>query len=166
MNGIAIILSKSFLLLLALLLLGFIAASSALGQKKTTATPSAGRKIPFNRTVVTPCVEKTLRLKGEFQAQFSVTRDPSGDTFIKADFDAQRITAVGLSSGGKYQAQGTGHFDARGPSPIEFNYVFNFALNRVKSFDSLMGHVKFRIKINARGEAKTAIVDVNIDCNQ
>ncbi len=95
-----------------------------------------------------------------------MTRDPSGDTFIKADFDAQKITAIGVSSGSKYQAHGTSHFDSRGPSPIEFNYVFNFALNKLRSTDSLMGHVKFRIKVNARGEAATSIVDVSIDCNQ
>ena len=158
-------LSRSFLTLLALLLLGLGGASSALAQKKQPATPSTGRKIPFNRTIVTSCAEKTIRLIGEFQAQFSVTRDPSGDTFMKADFNAQRITAVGLSTGSKYQAHGTSHFDSRGPSPIEFNYVFNFALNKVKSFDSLMGHVKFRIKVNAKGDATTGIVDVNVDCN-
>ncbi|MGI8899145.1 MAG: hypothetical protein ACR2IB_12220 [Pyrinomonadaceae bacterium] len=160
------ILSRSFVVLLALLQLGLIGGSSAFAQRKTPDTPSTGRKIPFNRTVVTSCAEKTLRLNGEFKAQFSVTRDPSGDTFIKADFDAQGITAIGLSSGSKYQAQGTSHFDSRGPSPIEFNYVFNFALNKVKSTDNLMGHVKFRVKVNARGEATTTIVDLNIDCNQ
>jgi hypothetical protein len=159
-------LSRSFLVALALLLLGLVAASSALAQRKTPDTPSTGRKIPFNRTVTTPCAEKTIRLNGEFQAQFSVTRDPSGDTFIKADFDAQMITAIGLSSGSKYQAHGTSHVDSRGPSPIEFNYVFNFALNKVRTTDSLMGHVKFRIKVNAKGEVTTAIVEVNIDCNQ
>lgn len=159
--------SRSFLVLLALLLLGLVGASSALAQKRTPQpTPSTGRKIPFNRTVTTSCAEKTIRLNGEFQAQFSVTRDPRGDTFIKADFDAQRITAIGVGSGSKYQAHGTSHFDSRGPSPIEFNYVFNFALNKVKSLDSLMGHVKFRIKVNARGEAATSIVAVSIDCNQ
>ena len=115
---------------------------------------------------MTSCADKTIRLNGNFQAQFSVTRDPSGYTFLKADFDAQRITAIGLNGGSKYQAHGTSHFDSRGPSPIEFNYVFNFALNKVKSTDHLMGHVKFRIKVNARGEATTSIVDVNIDCNQ
>jgi hypothetical protein len=162
-NGIAIILARSSLILLALL---FIEASASLAQKKKTATPSSRRKITFNRTVKTLCGERSIRLNGEFQAQFGVTRDQSGDTFIKADFDAQKITAIGLSSGNKYQAHGTGHFDSRGPSPIEFNYVFNFALNKVKSTDSLMGHVKFRIKVNARGDASTAIVDVNIDCNQ
>lgn len=162
MNRIVIVLSRFFLVMLTLLPLG---ASSVLAQKKPPATPSTGRKIPFNRTIVTSCAEKTIRLNGEFQAQFSVTRDPSGDTFIKANFNAQRITAVGLNTGSKYQAHGTSHFDSRGPSPIEFNYVFNFALNKVNSFDSLMGHVKFRIKVNAKGDATTGIVDVNVDCN-
>ncbi len=165
MNRTGIILARSFLVMLATLVLQ-LGTSSALTQKKPAATPSAARKLPFNRTITTPCPEKTIRMTGEFQAQFAVTRDKSGDTFIKADFDAQKITANGLSSGSKYQAHGTSHFDSRGPSPIEFNYVFNFALNKVKSLDSLMGHVKFRIKVNARGEATTAIVDVTIDCNQ
>lgn len=166
MNRTGLILARSFLVMLASLVLQLVGTSSDLTQKKPPATPSAARKLPFNRTITTPCPEKTIRLTGEFQARFAVTRDQSGDTFIKADFDAQNITANGLSSGRKYQAHGTSHFDSRGPSPIEFNYVFNFALNKVKSLDSLMGHVKFRIKVNARGEAKTAIVDVTIDCNQ
>ena len=165
MNRIGILLSRSFLVVLALIVIELVTASSVFAQKKPP-SPSTGRKLPFNRTVTTPCPEKTIRLTGEFQAQFGVTRDQSGETFIKADFNAQKITALGLISGSKYQAHGTGHFDWRGPSPIEFNYVFNFALNKVRSTDSLMGHVKFRIKVNRRGEATTAIVDVNIDCNQ
>ena len=166
MNRAGIILSRSVLVILASLALELEGTSSSLTQKKPPATPPTARKLPFNRTVTTPCPEKTIRLTGEFQAKFAVTRDQSGDTFIKADFDAQKITANGLISGSKYQAHGTSHFDSRGPSPIEFNYVFNFALNKVKSTASLMGHVKFRIKVNARGEAKTTIIDVNIDCNQ
>jgi hypothetical protein len=166
MNRIIMRLSSFFLLLPALILLGLMGASSALAQENKKATSSAERKIPFNGTITTPCAEKSIRLDGEFQAQFSVTRDPSGDTFIKADFDAAGITALGITSGRKYQAQGTSHIDSRGPSPIEFTYVFNFVLNMVGSTDSLMGHAKFRINVNTRGEATTEIIDVNIDCNK
>jgi hypothetical protein len=164
MNRIIMRLSSFFLLLPALILPGLIGASSALAQENKKS--SAERKIPFNGTITTPCAEKSIRLNGEFQAQFSVTRDPSGDTFIKADFDAGGITALGITSGRKYQAQGTSHIDSRGPSPIEFTYVFNFVLNKVGTTDFLMGHAKFRINVNASGEATTEIIDVNIDCNK
>lgn len=135
----------------------------AQGNKKGQSSNS--RKFSFERNITTPCAEKEVRLRGEFQAQFGVTRDPSGNTFLRGDFDAKRITALGAASGRKYEAQGTSHIDLRGPSPTVFNYVFNFALNKVRSSDSLMGHVTFRIKVDSQARASTEILEVKIDCN-
>lgn len=157
--------SRKILRLCCFLVILLATTSVALAQRNTKAQSSAGRKIPFERTITTPCAEKKFRLIGEFQAQFSVTRDPSGDTFLRGDFDAERVTALGAPSGHKYQAQGTSHIDSRGSSPTEFNYVFNFALNKVRSFDSLMGHVTFRIKVDSQAQATTEILEINIDCN-
>lgn len=157
---------RRFFLLSAVVLLGLMAASSASAQGKRTANGSAGRKVALDRIVNTPCAEKRIRLNGQFQAQYTVTGDSSGETFINADFDATRVTALGLDSGSKYQASGTSRFDSRGPSPIEFSYVFNFLISKGGSLGSMMGHVKFRVGVNAKGEARTEIVDVNIDCNQ
>lgn len=156
--------SPSVFLLSAVLLPGLIIASSAQAQGKKNG--SADRKVALNRIVNTPCAEKRIRLNGQFQAQYTVTSDTSGETFINADFDAARVTALGLDSGNKYHASGTSRFDSRGPSPIEFSYVFNFLISKGGSLGSMMGHVKFRVGVNAKGEARTEIVDVNIDCNQ
>jgi len=157
--------SKKILFLSSFLVILSGTTSAALAQRNTKPEPSAAGQIPFERTITTPCAEKKVRLNGEFQAQFSVTRDPSGLTFLRGDFDAERITALGATSGRKYEAQGTSHIDSRGPSPTIFNYVFNFALNKVRSADSLMGHVTFRIAIDTEAEATTEILEVNIDCN-
>jgi len=162
--SIIIIKVARFFLLLAVVLPALIVASSAHAQG--TKNGSDGRKVALNRIVNTPCAEKRLRLNGQFQAQYSVTTDTSGETFINADFDAGRVTALGLDSGNKYHASGTSRFDSRGPSPIEFSYVFNFLISKGGSLGSMMGHVKFRVGVNAKGEARTEIVDVNIDCNQ
>ena len=155
-----------FFLLFAVVSLALIVASSASAQGKRTGNGSAGGKVPLNRIVNTPCVEKRLRFNGQFQAQYTVTGDSSGETFISADFDATRVTALGLDSGSKYQASGTSRFDSRGPSPIEFSYVFNFLISKGGSLGSMMGHVKFRVGVNTKGEARTEIIDINIDCNQ
>lgn len=156
---------RIFLCLAATLLPGLLVASPVGAQTKRTADGS--RKIAFNRVVNTPCAEKRLRLNGQFQAQYTVTSDPSGETYIKASFDARRVSAIGIDSSTKYQASGTSHFDSQGPSPIEFSYVFNFLIDRGRSSpDSMMGHVKFRVAVNAKGEVRTEIIDVNIDCNQ
>ncbi len=157
---------RQIFLLAAVVLLGLMAASSASAQGKKTASGSAGRKVTLNRIVNTPCAEKRLQFNGQFQAQYTVTSDASGETFINADFDAGRVTALGLDSGRRYQASGKSRFDSRGPSPIEFSYVFNFLISKGGSLGSMMGHVKFRVGVNAKGEARTEIVDINIDCNQ
>jgi len=125
---------------------------------------SANQNAPMERIIATPCSEKEVRLRGEFQALFSVMREPSGDTFLRGHFDAEGMTAQGLTSGRKYKADGTSHINSRGPSPNTFNYVFNFALNKEGSFDSLMGHVIFRINVNSNGQATADIVEVKIDC--
>jgi hypothetical protein len=146
---------------------GLLVASPVSAQANRSArTADGSRKIAFNRVVNTPCAEKRLRLNGQFQAQYTVASDVGGETYIKAAFDAGRVSALGLDSSTKYQASGTSHFDSQGPSPIEFSYVFNFLLDRGRSPDSMMGHVKFRVAVNAKGEVRTEIIDVNIDCNQ
>jgi hypothetical protein len=146
---------------MALTLLLVVGIPAAQAQ---TPAVSATRRIPFNRTVPTDCAEKRIRLTGEFQAQYNVTRDASGETFIEGNIDADRINGLGLTSRGKYKAAGASRLESRGPSPITFNYVFNFALNKLGTTDSLMGHVKFRISVNARGGVTTNVLDANVDC--
>lgn len=153
---------RTLVFLAAALFPAFILTPLASAQARRA--PSG--KLGLNRVVNTPCTEKRLRLNGRFQAQYTVTSDPGGETFIKADFDAGRVSALGLDSANKYQASGTSHFDSRGPSPIEFSYVFNFLISKGRSPDSMMGHVKFRVAVNDKGEVRTEIIDFNIDCNQ
>lgn len=147
----------------ALILLIFVGAAPADAQSPAV---SVARSIPFNRTVLTACTEKRIRLSGEFQAQYNVKRDPGGETFVEGNIDADRITGMGLTSRGKYQAAGASRLESRGPAPVRFTYVFNFALNKLGTTDSLMGHVKFRISVNAGGGVTTTVLDANIDCTR
>jgi hypothetical protein len=142
-------------------LLAIFGASPARAQSSPV---SAGQKIAFNRTLRTACSEKRIRLNGEFQVQYKVTRDAGGQTLVEGNINADKITGSGLTSRGKYQAVGEGRLESSGPSPTSFTYVFNFALNKTGSNDSLMGHVKFRISVNARGGVNTSVIDANIDC--
>lgn len=125
---------------------------------------SAARRIPFNRTLTTPCKEKRIRLNGEFQVQYKVARDAGGQTLIEGDINADRIIGSGLTSGGKYQAVGVGRLESSGPSPTSFTYVFNFALNKTGTTESLMGHVKFRITLDAAGRITTKVIEATADC--
>jgi hypothetical protein len=122
------------------------------------------RRIPFNRTVSTACAEKRIRLNGEFQVQYKITREAGGQTLIEGDINADRITGSGLTSRSKYRAVGVGRLESSGPAPTSFTYVFNFALSKTGSTDSLMGHVKFRISVNAGGSVNTSVVEANVDC--
>ena len=140
---------------------GGATASRAQAQAPPVAV---ARNIPFNRTLPTPCKEKRIRLSGEFQVQYKVTRDAGGETTVEGDINADRIRGSGLTSRGKYQAVGTGRLESSGPSPTTFTYVFNFALNKSGATDSLMGHVKFRISIDANGRVTTNVLDANVDC--
>jgi hypothetical protein len=136
-----------------------------LTQAQTPAAPSVG-VIPFNHTLRTVCAEKRIRLSGAFQTQYSVARDAGGDTLIEGNLDADKISGFGLTSRAKYRAVGTGRLESRGPSPTSFTYVFNFALNKTGTTDSLMGHVKFRINVDAGGRVTTNVVAANIDCTK
>ena len=147
--------SKAMILLLAFGVVPALAQSSPV---------SVARKIPFNRTLRTACTEKRIRLSGEFQVDYKVTREAGGQTLIEGNINSDRITGSGLTSRGKYRAVGVGRLESSGPSPTSFTYVFNFALNKVGSNDSLMGHVKFRISVNASGGVNTNIIEANIDC--
>lgn len=145
----------------AMILLMVFGASQAQAQSSPV---SATRRIPFNRTLPTACAERRIRLNGEFEVQYKVTRDAGGQTLIEGNINADRITGLGLTSRGKYQAVGVGRLESSGPSPTSFTYVFNFALNKSGSTDSLMGHVKFRISVNPRGGVNTNIIEANVDC--
>lgn len=145
----------------SIILLVVFGASQAQAQSSPV---SVARRIPFNRTLRTACTEKRIRLNGEFQVDYKVTRDASGQTLIEGNINADRISGSGLTSRGKYQAVGVGRLESSGPSPTSFTYVFNFALNKSGSTDSLMGHVKFRISVNAKGGVMTNVLDANVDC--
>ena len=145
----------------AMILLVVFGGSQAQAQRSPV---SATRKIPFNRTLPTACTEKKIRLNGEFDVQYKVTHEAGGQTLIEGNINADRITGFGLTSRGKYQAVGVGRLESSGPSPTSFTYVFNFALNKTGSDKSLMGHVKFRISVNAKGGVNTSIIDANVDC--
>jgi hypothetical protein len=139
--------------------------SPSVGASQAQNSPvSSVRKIPFNRTLPATCKEKKIRLAGEFQAQFKVTSDAGGQTHIEGEINADRITGSGLTSRGKYKAAGTGRLESSGPSPTSFTYVFNFALNKSGTSDSLMGHVKFRINVSANGSVMTNVLEANVDC--
>lgn len=145
----------------ALMLLSVCCVSRAQAQSSPV---SEARRIPFNRTLRTPCAEKRIRLNGDFQVQYKVVREAGGQISIEGNIDADRINGYGLSSRGKYQAVGVGRLESSGPSPTSFTYVFNFALNKSGSTQTLMGHVKFRISVNAQGGVNTSVVEANIDC--
>jgi hypothetical protein len=145
----------------ALTLLALCGVSQVQAQSSPV---SETRRIPFNRTLPAACVEKRIRLNGEFEVQYKVTHDAGGQTLIEGNINADSITGFGLTSRGKYQAVGVGRLESSGPSPTSFTYVFNFALNKSGSTKSLMGHVKFRISVNAKGGVNTNVVAANIDC--
>jgi len=147
--------------LTTMMLLPVVVAAPAQTQ---TPPVSVARNIPFNRTLPTACSEKRIRLIGEFQVQYKVTREGGGQAVIEGDINADKITGSGLTSRGTYKAVGTGRLESSGPSPTSFTYVFNFALNKSGTTDSLMGHVKFRITVNANGSVTTRVVGANIDC--
>jgi hypothetical protein len=145
----------------ALMLLLVVRVAPAQTQNPPVA---AAQKIPFNSTLSTPCKEKRIRLNGNFQAQYKVAREAGGEILIEGNFYADAITGSGLTSRGKYTAVGAGRLESSGPSPTSFTYVFNFSLNKSGSTDSLMGHVKFRITVNANGSVTTKVVAANVDC--
>ena len=154
------ILTVAFMAMMPLLVVGFVPAQEQNPPVSTT------QKIPFNRTLPTPCKEKRIRLNGEFRAQYKVTRDADGQISIDGNFHANWITGSGLTSRGKYEAIGTARLESTGPSPTSFTYVFNFSLNKVRTNESLMGHVKFRINVDALGSATTSVIAANIDCTK
>lgn len=145
----------------AVLMLFVVGVPQARGQSSPVAID---QQVPFNRTLPTPCREKRIRLNGEFQAQYRVTREAGGQTLIDGNFHADRITGSGLTSRSKYQAVGTGRLESSGPAATSFTYVFNFALNKSGTEESLMGHVKFRINVAANGSVTTHVVAANVDC--
>lgn len=145
----------------SLVLLAIFGAAPARAQSSPV---SAVRRIPFNRTLSTACKEKRIRLNGEFQVQYKVTPEAGGQTLIEGDINADKIAGYGLTSRARYQAVGVGRLESSGPSPTSFTYVFNFALNKSGTEESLMGHVKFRISVNAKGDVITNALEANVDC--
>jgi hypothetical protein len=145
----------------AMLLLVVCGATPARAQ---ASNDPAVRNVPFNRTLTTACREKRIRLNGVFQVQYKVTQEAGGQAVIEGNINADRIAGVGLTSRGRYQAVGVGRLESSGPAPTSFTYVFNFALNKSGSTDSLMGHVKFRISVNAKGGVNTNVLEASIDC--
>lgn len=141
---------------------GFVSPPRALAQDGTV---TIDRKIPFDQVVSTPCADKEIRLTGDLQAQFRVKSGADG-SYVEADFNSEGITGVGVTSGNKYQAAGTGHFDSDGPAQLEFTYTISFVLNRPGTYDSVMVHANLRITLKPKNEVTVVVSSVNIDCNK
>ncbi len=161
MNSRTIKLVLSVMLLLAMTAPIFAQPSRAASQSGVN---SISQQIPINRVVTVACAERRIRLTGEFQALFKVSRDENGNLFVEADFNSEGVSGLGLTSGNQYEATGPSHFNSSGSSRLEFTYVSNFVFVRPASTDHLMAHVTFRIIVTGDAQVAVTIRNVSIDC--
>ncbi len=149
------------LLSATVILFGLANPTRAVAQQDAVTTD---RKISLNQVVSTSCVDKEIRLDGDIQAQFRVKHDGSG-SYIEADFNSEGIKGLGVTSGNRYEAAGTSHFDSGGASKLEFTYIITFVLNRAGTHESVMVHAKLGISIKAKDNPTVEVRNVDIDCN-
>jgi len=160
MNSWVTILKKLCVLAAAGSLLGHAGAGYSFAQDKAV---TSDVRIPIDRKVSVPCLSEGILLDGHIRAQFRVKFDEGG-SYVEADFSFEDVTGTGTTGGNRYQANGTNHFDSSGQSLQEFSFISNFALNKPKSDESLMAHVKLRIRLGKKGEVTAEVRDVDIDC--
>lgn len=129
----------------------------AFGQSNVVTTDV---RIPVEYKVSLPCEGKEVQLTGEIKAQFRV----SGGSYLEGDISYGGISGTVLPNGSKYEGAGTSLFDYSGLTKQEFTFVGTFVLNRPKSYESLIGRAKFRIRVNRKGEVTAVVQGVELDC--
>jgi hypothetical protein len=104
--------SRNYRALYALLLVACLCLASAGVASAQANSSTEVSTFPFGITLTTdeyPCLEEDVLLYGTLHEVLHTTFDASGGRHRAVLFNAQGLTAVGLSSGTEYQVSGPGH---------------------------------------------------------
>ena len=96
----------------ASLTLTFLCLASAADAAAQADTSTQVSTIPFSFTLTTgdyPCLQEDVLLDGTLREVLHVTFDAGGGRHRATLFNAQGLTALGLTSGTVYQVSGPGH---------------------------------------------------------
>ena len=135
----------------------FLASSAIAAAQATTSTQVS--TFPFSLTLTPgdyPCLQEDVLIDGTLQEVLHVTFDASGGRHRTVIFNAQGLTAVGLTSGTEYQVSGPGHSiinDDDSTAPVR-ERTFYDVINLVGPGEAtnLLVRTGFHLTVNSNGE--------------
>ena len=135
----------------------FLASSAIAAAQATTSTQVS--IFPFSLTLTPgdyPCLQEDVLIDGTLQEVLHVTFDASGGRHRTVIFNAQGLTAVGLTSGTEYQVSGPGHSiinDDDSTVPVR-ERTFYDVINLVGPGEAtnLLVRTGFHLTFNSNGE--------------
>jgi hypothetical protein len=156
-----------FALLVALPVLWSPTPASAQAITNTT-----NLSVPINILVFVPCANggtgEFVQLSGDLHILFHTTIGDSGHVEIKAHFQPQGVSGVGLTTGDKYQATGvtqqTTTFDSVDGFPFETTFVNNFRIIGQGLGNNFLVHQTFHVTVNANGEVTAFVTNTSVEC--
>ncbi|MCH8987027.1 hypothetical protein IIA94_02560 [Patescibacteria group bacterium] len=155
-----------------------VAAAMALWSILTGATPVQAKattittniNIPISLDVFVPCANggagEIVVLNGPLHVLFHSTLNDNRFR-VKAHFQPQGVSGVGMSPGDKYQATGVTQSGFGGSfvnGQFTSTFVNNFRIIGKGKGNNLLIHMVFHITVNANGDVTTTVNNVKFDC--
>jgi len=163
--------SRFYRVLNASLIFTFLCLASAAVAAAQAVTSTQVSTFPFSLTLTPadyPCLQEDILIAGTLQEVLHVTFDESGGRHRATLFNAQGLTALGLTSGTVYQVAGPGHStfnDDDSAAPVR-ERTFYDVINLVGpgQATNLLVRTGFHLTFNSNGEMVASTTVDSVKC--
>ena len=133
-------------------------------------TETTNLRIPLDLVVFVPCAAggagELVALSGTLHVLTHVTESPTGNLHLKAHFQPQGVSGVGLTTGDKYQGTGVTQrqTNINGPLPFTDTFINNFRIIGQGPDNNFTVHQTIHFTVNANGEVTAEVVNTKVEC--
>src|SRR5215475_13983590 len=133
----------------------------------TRAAVVINTSVPFSALILIPCAPDIAFLTGDLHVLITQEVDSNGGIHVKAHFQPQGISGVGLLTGDRYQATGVTqeHINDHSGLAFEDTFVNNFRIIGQGQGNNLLVHTTFHVSVNANGDVTASVLNSSVDCN-
>ncbi len=140
-------------------------ALSLAGAVPARAAVQTNVSVPIALAVDIPCAGETVILSGNLHVLFLLTADNAGGFLLKAHFQPQGISGVGMTTGAKYQGTGVTQEETHFKSvPFEDTFVNNFKIIGQGPGNNLLMHENFHVTVNGNGIVTVVHDNISASC--
>jgi hypothetical protein len=138
---------------------------SARGVRAQATAVTTTESVPFDLTVLIPCVPENVHLTGNLQIVNHTTVNADGGVHLVSHVNPQGLSGVGDVTGDKYQGSGLTQnvINASAGETLTFLNIMRFVGQGPGNDFTLQQQV--HVTVNANGQTTTVVDNLRADCS-